>query len=79
MIQLITYFFRHYIVCFLGALTRYVFDRMGYLIKKKPFSFTFSEYRDYNKKGDQEFIDAVIGTIILMITIGLIIPMVRKW
>lgn len=78
MISLITYFLRHYIICFFGALIRYIFDRLLFLLKNKSFVITFKEYRDYHEKGDQEFIDAIIGSIFLMIVIGVTIPFLRK-
>jgi len=74
MIQIITVFIRQYLVSFFGAFTRFTIDRIS---KKSPRK-TFKEYRDYSKNRPQDFIDAIIGTIVLMLIIALIIPFIRK-
>jgi len=65
-------FFKHYIFCVAGAVTRCAADTIFKKGLKKPLK----SYWDYKEKPDKEFLDAVLGCFIIGALAAAIMPVV---
>ena len=62
---------RQYIFCLIGAATRFIIEIAKSLQSKKPTP-TFNQIYNYEKNPENEILDAIIGFLILGLTVTLI-------
>ena len=63
---------RHYLFCSIGAAFRFSIEKLKSLGSKKR-TLTFKQIYDYKRQPENELLDAIIGFLILGLTLTLIL------
>lgn len=78
MTSFISTIIHHYVICFFGALVRYLLDFFTSKVPKDGKKMSFKEYHNYDEKPDIEMLDAIVGSIFCGILLIFIIGIIRR-